>query len=80
LHRDAALGEAGTDAVEVHCHERAAPAALLPARAEHEMLDQQLAPALKQIGLSARSGGGVEDRVLLSASTLKTAVVMAWTQ
>jgi hypothetical protein len=57
--------EVDRHAVGVVGHERAARAALLPAGAEHEVLDEELAPAGEQRGERARAVRGVEDVVLL---------------
>ena len=48
--RDVAMRQVHVHAVDVVGHERAARAALLPARAEHEVLHQQLAAAFEQVG------------------------------
>ena len=65
--RDVAVRQVHGHAVGVVGHERAARAALLPAGAEHEVLHQQLAPALEQVGERAPALGRVEDVVLLDA-------------
>ncbi len=65
--RDVAMRQVHVHAVGVVGHERAARAALLPARPEHEVLHQQLAAALEQVGERARALGRVEDVVLLDA-------------
>src|SRR5437868_10082665 len=58
-HRDVAVGEVLDDAVEVVGPERARLAAGLPVGAEHEVVDDELAAAVEQVGearLAARAG------------------------
>ena len=62
--RDVAVRQVHEHAVGVVGHVRAARAALLPARPEHEVLHQQLAPAVEQLGERAPALGRVEDVVL----------------
>jgi hypothetical protein len=52
-------------AVEVIGEQRAARAALLPVRAEHEVIDDQLALAAEQIGERLLAVRGVEHVVLV---------------
>src|SRR5712692_9586016 len=52
-------------AVEIVRPERAALAPLSPVRTEHEVIDDQLAAALEEIGQSLLAAGDVEDIVLL---------------
>ena len=63
--RHVALRQVHVRAVDVVGHERAALAALLPAGREHEVLDQQLAAAVEQVGERAPAVGRVEDVVLV---------------
>jgi hypothetical protein len=59
------MGEMHQRASDVIGHERAAGAALLPARAEHEVLHDQLAASLEQIGEALFSTGRIKDVVLI---------------
>src|SRR5581483_2056873 len=52
------------DAVEVVGHERAARAALLPSRAEHEVINDQLAASCEEVGERCLALGAVENVVL----------------
>lgn len=64
---DVAMGKVHVHAVAMICHEGAAWTTLLPSRAEHEVLHQQLAPPIEQVGECLRAFGSVEDIVLLDA-------------
>jgi hypothetical protein len=53
------------DAIEVVDPEGAALAALVPARVEHEVVDDELVAALEEVGQRLLAPGPVEDVVLL---------------
>ena len=55
-----ALRQMNGGAVEMVGQERAARAALLPARTEHEVIDDQLAAAVEQVGQRLLATGSVE--------------------
>src|SRR6266536_560569 len=61
---DVLLREMDEDAIDVIELERAPDAALAPVRAEHEMLDDQLAAPAEQVGQRLRAARPVEGVIL----------------
>src|SRR3546814_3698741 len=61
------MGQMRCHAVTVVGHEGATRATLLPSRAEHEVLHQQLPAALEQVGKAAPALGCVENVILVDA-------------
>ena len=61
------MGEVHTDAIEVVGPERAARTTFGPLRPEHEVVDEQLAAPLEQLGQRTGSVFGVEPVVLVDA-------------
>jgi hypothetical protein len=60
-----ALGEVNGRAIEMIRQQRAARAALLPAWSEHEVVDDQLAAPVEQVGERLLAGRALEDVSLL---------------
>src|SRR5271165_4157679 len=64
-------------AVKVVCQERATRAALLPSRTEHEVIDNQLASSLEQLGQRYLARRSFEDVALLHLLPWKLAALAA---
>jgi hypothetical protein len=65
------------DAVEVVGLERATFAALLPTGSEHEVIDDQLAPPVEEVGKRLLATGPIEDVLLVYSLSGKLAALTA---